>query len=148
MPTSNPVALGQGIGCKVYHSMEQSIAHNVNTVLLFNSERFDTDNLYTPAASGRLTCNTAGVYLIGGTVAFALNSTGARQIFLALNGITPIASEVVAATNSGPTVLTLSTIYALSVGDFVQLLAYQNSGAALNAINGYASPEFYMYRLI
>lgn len=149
MPISNPVS-GQGVGCKVYHSVNQSLANNTNNALSFNSERFDTDNIHnTVSNTARLTCNTAGNYLIGGSVAFAASAMGGRQINIFLNGVTTIALENTTNMGAGtPTLMSISTVHYLSAGDYVQLFAYQGSGSALNVLASSAySPEFYMHRL-
>ena len=130
------------------HSLNQSIADNTNTALEFNSERSDTDTIHDNAVNNsRLTCKTAGAYLIGGNFAFAASATGMRQISILLNGTTTIAVQRVPAISTD-TMLSLSTVYGLAVNDYVQLFAYQNSGGALsvNAAASY-SPEFYLHKL-
>ena len=62
-----------------------------------------------------------------------------------LNGTTQIAKILVPAVNGDATGLALSTDYALAVGDYVVMQAYQNSGGNLDVsrIADY-SPEFMM----
>jgi len=148
MPISNPVHSSPTLGARVRHSLNQSIADNTNTALGFNSERSDTDAVHDNTLNNsRLSCKTAGTYLIGGSFAFAASPTGIRQISILLNGTTTIAAQRVPA-SSVDTMLSISTVYALAVNDYVQLFAYQNSGGALsvNAAASY-SPEFYLHKL-
>lgn len=133
------------VGARVYHSVDQSIAHNANSPLSFNSEKLDGDNIHsTVTNNSHLTVNTGGTYIIGGTFLMAANATGVRQISIRLNGSTLIAAERIPA-HAAESMLTISTVYNLAAGSYLQLLAYQNSGVALNVIAAANySPEFFM----
>ncbi|MGE5592880.1 MAG: hypothetical protein ACM3X3_04240 [Betaproteobacteria bacterium] len=134
---------------RVCHNAAQSIANVTNTVLAFNSERFDTDGIHDTAINNsRLTCKTAGKYYIAGNVRFASNSTGFRELNIILNGSTIIARVALPAASASPTVLQIATVYDLAVGNYVELIVYQNSGGALNVEYASAfSPEFMMVRI-
>ncbi|MDW8072272.1 MAG: hypothetical protein RMK79_12485 [Anaerolineae bacterium] len=142
-----PVTLGQG--ARVYHNANIALNSATITILPFNSERFDNDNIHdTTTNTSRLTCQTPGVYLITGCVRFAANATGQRQIHILLNGSTIIALTRANAAASGETDLTITTIYSLAAGNYVELAAWHNSGAALNVVYASAfSPEFAMIRI-
>lgn len=135
---------------RVYHSVSQSIPNATVTVLAFNSERFDTDGIHdTVTNNSRLTCKTAGKYLIIGNIHFAANATGARAIHIRLNGATFIANDGRAsASATDVNVLTISTLYQLNAGDYVELTVWQNSGGALNVLSSANfSPEFMMVKV-
>jgi len=136
------------IGARVYNSGNISIPNSTWTALTFDSERFDTDDIHSVVANtGRLTCTSAGVYAIFGTVKFADNDNGQRAIRIYLNGTTPIAQGQITAGVSTPDSLTISTLYELSVTDYVELEAYQNSGGAVNIEAVLQrSPEFAMVK--
>lgn len=139
-------------GAHVTHNAAQSIANATLTKLAFNTERFDTDTIHDNATNNtRLTCKTAGKYLIIGQVAFATNATGeARIAQIKFNNVDyigvayrkPIGGGVV------ETLVEISTVYDLAVNDYVELVVYQDSGGALN-VNSSAkySPEFSMMRM-
>jgi hypothetical protein len=134
---------------RVYNSTTISHATSGTAqTLTFDSERFDTDSIHsTSSNTSRLTCNTAGVYLISGCVQFAFHATGRRQLAIALNGPTLIAlrTQPAVTTDSGVTVVTIQTVYKLAATDYVELVANQTSGAALNmSAAGNYSPEFTM----
>lgn len=117
--------------------------------IIFGTERWDTDNCFTgtPAApDSKLYCRTAGKYIISGTAAFQANATGFRQLRIDLNATTVIASDVRPAVQGGfITAITVTAVYDLAVGDYVQLTALQNSGAILEILRGAAyTPEFMM----
>lgn len=139
----------QAIGARVFHNTTQSIPNNASTLVNFNSERFDTDTIHdTVTNNSRLTCKTAGVYLIVGHLGYAANGTGERVAQILLNGTTAIVTESGVPTSSNQFRLTATTVYSLALNDFVQLVAYQTSGGALNTeAGGNYSPEFMMIRL-
>jgi N-acetylneuraminic acid mutarotase len=134
---------------RVYHNTTQSIPHNTNTTLAFNSERFDTDAMHDTATNNsRLTAKTAGVYIITGTVELDANATGVRTVVISHNGVTPIAIQTVPGIGSNTAQISISAIYNFAVNDFVTLQVYQTSGVALNATGtaNYGS-EFSMTRI-
>lgn len=138
-------------GARAYNSADISISNNSLTPLTFNSERYDTDTIHsTGSDTGRLTCKTAGKYLIVGQIEFAANTSGRRILEIRLNGTTNLAEieHHPSQTGSAPTGMNILTIYDLSVNDYVELLVYQSSGGSLNvnAVANY-SPEFMMSKI-
>lgn len=142
--TSNPA-------CRVYHSLDQSIPTGAGfTALAFDSERFDTEDMHDVATNNsRITCKTAGKYLIIGNIKWAANATGTRSVRILLNGSTEIAFNRVPNNGASTTVFhSVSSIYAFDVGHYVELSVQQNSGGALNATSYSAdNPEFMMARV-
>lgn len=140
-----------GIGARVYNSADISVADNTFQSLTFDSERFDTDSIHsTSTNTGRLTCNTAGKYIIVGNVLWDTNASGRRGLRIRANGASTIGFhqyENVPDSAINP-VQIVTTIYALAIDDYVQLQAFQNSGGSLNITQAdNYSPEFMMYLL-
>ena len=82
---------GTSIGARVYNSAAQSITTSSATALTFDTERYDTDTIHsTSVNTSRLTCITAGIYIISGQMEFASNTVGLREVFIQLNGTTRI----------------------------------------------------------
>jgi hypothetical protein len=131
---------------RVYHNAAQTTATSVWLILAFNSERFDTDTIHdTVTNNSRLTCKTAGKYMINSNVEWAGNATGARSMTLRLNGATDIAFDDVTPVAAVAFRQNLSTLYDLAVNDYVEVRASQNSGGNLNVNStGNYSPEFSM----
>jgi len=133
------------IGARVARQSNQSIPSSLNTAIAFTGARYNASGIWTAGALTRLTCYTAGKYLIGGCLSFAVGGTGVRQIAILLNGATYIAAQQGTAISVN---LSICTVYNLAVSDYVQLMAYQDSGAALDVASVSAfSPEFYMQLL-
>lgn len=138
--------LGTKPAARAYNLVAISIANNTPTALTFDSERFDTDTIHdTVTNTSRLTCKTAGLYLIIGNIEYASNAAGVRDTQIRLNAVRTLVGDVRTSSNVGATSVSLSTLYQLAVNDYLELQATQNSGGALNvtAISTY-SPEFAM----
>ncbi len=135
---------GPSIGARIYNSANINILNAAMTLLYFDSERYDTDNIHsTTTNTSRLTIQTAGKYLISGSVGFDANSNGYRWVRIQLNGAIPIADMITLPASNQWTVLTVATIYDLVVGDVLELVCYQNSGGSLLApSNNATTPEF------
>lgn len=119
--------------------------------LTFNSERVDVGSMHdTGSNTGRLTVPSGGggFYAIGGCIEFASNATGRRGIQIRLNGTTVIAREESANLGANDHAVTVSTVYQLAAGDYVELMGLQASGGSLNMLaTGNYSPEFYAHWL-
>jgi hypothetical protein len=136
---------------RVYNGSDISVSHSSATALTFDSERFDNDTIHdTVTNPSRLTCKTAGRYLITGHVSFqTANATGVRELWVRLNGATKIAGQTGPGRGSGAdTPVTVGTVYELAENDYVELIAYQDSGSAAAAkAQDNWSPEFSMIRI-
>ena len=134
------------IRVRAYNSAAISIPNNTETALTFDSERWDTDTMHsTVSNTGRLTATTAGQYVISANIGFAANATGYRYCTIRLNGVTPIASHAAVGFSNDTNYFNLSTTYNLAATDYVDIVVFQNSGAALNVTSApNASPEFGM----
>lgn len=143
--------LGTAIYARVNHGASQSIADATHVALAFNAEREDTDTIHDGVTNNsRLTCKTAGVYVISGNAAFAANATGARGLGIRFGGSIFLALNFLHNTGSAgaETILNVSTIYRLAVNQYVELTAYQSSGGALNVLaSDNYTPEFTMARI-
>jgi hypothetical protein len=118
---------------RVYNSADISIPNSTNTVLTFNNEHWDTDEMHsTVSNTGRLTCKTAGMYTIFTNIVFADNATGERVVNIRLNGSLMIASD--RRPGHGSVNMLLSTPYNLNINDYLEVVVYQNRGGDLNVI--------------
>ena len=140
------------IGARVYHTATQSLTTGVAAALVFNSERYDLDPNAaihdTSSNTSRLVCRTAGKYLIGASVRFATNATGLRALDILFNGATIIAVAAQAAFAGAQVDMTISTVYDLAAGQYVEVRGYQTSGGALNVeAAGDYTPEFWMAKV-
>ena len=155
VPQTAPTPNATKPSVRVYSATNLSVANNNLTLLNFANERWDPNNMHAQTSPNysRLTVGTGqqGRYYIFASVQFAANANGQRMIVIRLTrgGVTTIlVSETRNNSGSLAAALTASTVYNLAVGDYVELLAWQNSGVALNAqLAANYSPDFGMIRL-
>lgn len=133
---------------RVRNTAAQSIPNNTYTALTFDTEITDASGMHDGVNPDRLTAITAGVYLAGATVQYASNATGLRQTILRANGSDYFAAQdEVPNTSFGHTVSVVGLVV-LAAGGYVQALAYQNSGGALNTgVAASYAPTFWLARL-
>lgn len=135
-----------------YNNANISWGTGVDAAVAANSERFDNAAMHsTSSNTSRYTVPTggAGKYLFGGLVEFAANVTGGRGVHIKLNATTYIAKSVMQAnTDGGTSSATVTSSYAMSAADYIEMFAYQGSGGFinLNSTSAY-SPECWSYWL-
>ena len=119
--------------CQVYISTPQAIPTGTPTVVTFDSEAYDPDDLHsTVSNTGRITVKVAGVYTVSAWVVWDVHDTGTRRCRITVNG-TDVAGQTV--NMDGATIdvdACCSREVLLAVGDIVRLAAYQTSGGDLN----------------
>lgn len=136
---------GADIGARVIRTASFSVASSANTAVPFTAASYDTNSIWSSGQGARLTCRTAGKYLIGGCLRFEANSTGNRFLSIQLNGGTQIS---VGESSGASTICNASCIYSLAVDDYVQISAFQNSGVSLNVLYEPSfTPVFHMQLL-
>lgn len=137
-----PAKTGVVPAARAFNSGNISCGDGVFTSLTFDSETFDTDTIHsTSVNTGRLTATTAGVYVITGHATFDANATGRRALEIRLDGTTSLALQTAASPGAVNHELSVTTIYAFTAGQYVELRAFQNSGGSLNVL---ATPFFGM----
>lgn len=124
-----------------WQSVVQSIPNNAYTPVTFTSETVDRDNGHSVSAlTSRYTAQTAGYYLFNGQIQYAANVTGTRRALWHINGAIPSGSGGGFFSTASTLTATTASVVAppfltyLAVGDYVELNAFQNSGAALNTV--------------
>jgi hypothetical protein len=137
------------VGARVYNSSNISVSDSSLTALTFDSERFDTDDMHDLVTNtGRLTFTTAGKYLVKGQVEWSGDSNGRRELTIRLNGATILAQTTIAPAGTADMGQEVSTIYDFAATDYVELLAYQDSGGSRSAkSSANYSPEFMAMKL-
>lgn len=136
-------------GCRVYNSAAQTIGDASWTALTFDSEAYDTDGMHsTSTNTSRLTCVTAGKYLVHGQVTFAANATGSRWVAIKKNGTFYVNESRPNAGSSSTVVFHVDLLVDLAVNDYVELFVFQTSGGNLNVNGGNATTAFAAQRLV
>ena len=118
--------------CVLSQTIVQSLANGFVTTILFDTESADSANGHsTTVNTDRYTATIGGFYQVNAGVAFAANATGARGLKFLVNGAGTTGISLVPATTI-TTQVCLSRKVGIPAGGYLQVLAYQASGAALN----------------
>jgi hypothetical protein len=119
-----------------YHSANQSISNATWTTVALDSERYDSDTIHDLVTNNsRLTCKTAGKYMLVFQGLLAANATGYRFARFLLNGVTPIVEDGVPSLGaSHASRLLCSVQWDLAVNDYIEAQVFQDSGGALNLL--------------
>jgi hypothetical protein len=130
--------------CRVYHNTTQALTSGADNVVVFNSERWDTDTMHsTVSNTGRITFTTAGTYLYGFNFEWATAPT-TTEIEVWLNA-TP--------TKIGWNSLTGSTkrgfitgVYQFSAADYITFIVNPSGNQTVNSSANY-SPEAWAHMI-
>ena len=115
----------------------------------FDVEEFDTDGCHDGTNKSRLTCNTAGYYLVMAKSMEYPNAAPDRILKLLKNGTLASLSGRIIDTGSQPEDLSLTTILHLDQGDYLEMLEIKpnNQGQTRTLKEGQGMTEFMMVRI-
>ncbi|HUW95107.1 MAG TPA: hypothetical protein VMW58_04925 [Anaerolineae bacterium] len=140
--------------CRVYKAASQSIGSGGWVAVQFDGEHWDTDSIHNNAVNNtRLTCKTAGIYLMIGHGQFTASAGGVARamgvrITYAVGGTNflTIQNGIVSAAMIARMVT--DTLWSMAVNDYIELLVYQDTGGNLNLeAQSHYSPRFMMTRV-
>ena len=134
---TNPIA------CRVYSGSVQALTSSGTAYALsFENERWDEHGMHGTALT-RITAPVSGWYSIWGGVEYAANGTGVRDLLIRMDGSVYLAFVRQQAPTADAAELVVSTLYYLTAGQYVELVARQYSTGALNiGVAANRSPEF------
>jgi hypothetical protein len=127
--------------CQAYQTTGQTVASATNTPLSFQSEVYDTDGMHSTTTNPwRLTVQTAGLYNVQAYAIFTTTMAATVQVQaeIWING-SPVEGGSASGTGAGSgigTALNISAPVQLNVGDYVELVVFQNSGATITTYTG------------
>lgn len=142
-----PVLAG-GNGCAIYRDSNYSVSTGIWTALPFTNERRDDlgqchtgSNTYMIVPVG-----SSGWYVISGHVTWAAGTGSLRTVGIRLNGVSYIALQHTF--NTAALHQSLSTVWYLNNGDYVELAVAHDAVGSLNILASAAySPEFRMMQI-
>lgn len=131
----------------------QTIGTGAATALTFNAEDYDTGNGHsTVTNTSRYTFPYTGVVLLMGGVSWAFNATGLRGLNWQISGSAIDGSGVLdqaTAATAGNRQAARSIIRSVTAAQYVELMAFQNSGGNLDtAVNTVEQPSMDVFYLL
>lgn len=121
--------LTQFEAARVSRATAQALPASFDTVQ-FETEDFDTNNLYNPATPDHIRIGSGGFYFVSAGADFQDNGIGRR--IAQIQGNANLLRNVGRAAAGAPTANHLAMIQQFTAGTMVKLRVFQNSGAVLN----------------
>lgn len=131
---------GDTPAARAERSSTQSINSASATAISFNVESYDSQGCYSAGSPTRMTAPFAGIYNVQASAEFAQNATGNRQLHIYVNGATHVRQTIPSIGSGLATRVSIGANVSLAAADYVEVFAFQDSGAALNLTNGDDQP--------
>lgn len=122
-------------GCRVLRRSVQTISHATLTVVVYNDELYDEDDCWSGTHPTKLFAGRNGFYMAGASIMIDLDVATRHRALIQVrkNGSRTLASQKIMHHNTAGAKadLTISTgMFWLVSGDYVEMLAYHNTGVA------------------
>jgi hypothetical protein len=115
-----------------YASATQTVSPTTQTKIIFDTERFDTNNNF---ASSRFQPSVAGYYQISANVCFGNNTTGdGSYLMIYKNSICVYFSSAAASDNTYSVPVVSTVIHMNGSTDFVEIYQYQSGAVSRTTI--------------
>lgn len=130
---------------RLRHLTAQTILTATWTALNYSIEDYDSNAMHSGGDNTRITCVKDGIYHFEGNISFAASATGTRGIGFRKNGSGSGPTEgrvLVRASDSVSTSLHISTDISMVVSDYLQVMAFQDTGGNLDTAFGEGTQSF------
>src|SRR5262249_29134626 len=138
-----PMNLSGAPTVRVFATVSTPAPSGSNTMVPFDGEESDSFGMHDPAQPTRLVAPIKGMYLVTGQVTFSTGSTSGIRVLgvLPSDRVRTVANTYLAPSNFGSVEqnLDIATQIPLDAGEWVEVLAFQNSGALLQ-IQPFSTP--------
>jgi hypothetical protein len=124
-------------GARVKLTSNFAISNSAQTTVQWGSAVFDTSGFFNGANPTRLTAQATGLHIVSAALYWGVSSAGERLFSFIVNGNTgnriALASDQPTAADTS---IVSSVLLNLTLGDYVEVYAFQNTGGSLNVISG------------
>lgn len=133
-----PASISGIPAARVFSDVSQPLPNGTAVTLNFDTESFDTASVHsTTVDPSRMTAPIAGIYRVSASVGFTI-AAGRARVDLVKNGTVTLFNTQNPTTGDN-TFLNATDLVQLAAGEFVEVRAQQNSGAASSAFS--CSPD-------
>lgn len=125
------------VSCRVYLNNDLSLTSGVDTAISWEASAWNYGSMWNSGLNpNRITVPTTGIYSLDAILAFHSDSSGDRRLSYRINGTTTHRLTVRNGNDNSMTYVYGGDRISLSANDYVEILAFQNSGGALNLDSG------------
>jgi hypothetical protein len=131
-------AVAGAVAGSAFSTATQTLTTGTFTAVALNAEDFQVGALHSTSVNNtRVTIATTGKYLFVGAISYVPNATGQRIAVLRANGAT-YGEKLDFPSNGGACTFMaqVTKLWSLVAGDYVELIAFQDSGGNLNIGDG------------
>lgn len=121
---------------RVHQENAQTLTTGIGKEVKFDTSDINTDGIWSPNANTQFKAQIAGKYLVACGVAFGSNSTGSRSISIRKNGTVVLGQQLIQANANNYTILAATDLVSLSAGEYIEILANQDSNGNLPLLAG------------
>ncbi len=125
-----------GYACRLKLDNDLSLANGVRTAIIWESASYNVGTMWTVVTPTRITVPVTGYYSVAAHVPFYKDNTGYRELGFLINGLNGPKARIRNAVNTSVTYVWFYDEVALTAGDYIEINAMQNSGAALTIDSG------------
>jgi len=130
----------------VIQTTPQSIPDSTDTAITFQSESLDNWGGFSGTHPTRYTFQIRGTYMLDASISWAGNDTGRRYHDFRISGTTHVvpgsATDIQSTDTNNLVTSTPTVLYPFNVGDYIEVIANQTSGAALSTTTSGATSAF------
>lgn len=140
---------GSPMRCKVRLLAGQSVADSDIDDIIWSSEEYDTDNIWTSGGSANILtipAEGAGIWRVTLNAAFGISATGVRQFSIVHNSVVQC-STAIPGNSALPAGATLSVDLNCAVADTIKASVYHTAGAPLS-INPFVLVNMSIIKLV
>lgn len=126
------------IAARVSRSTNQNVATATDVAIDFDGVNSDAWGMWASGAnSARITCKVPGRYMAVGQATFEANATGFRRLIIEKDGTSSVGRVDAISIGGGSAmwVNVTSQPFDMAAGEYVRLIARQNSGGTIQVIN-------------
>ncbi|MBA4373329.1 MAG: hypothetical protein C0402_10780 [Thermodesulfovibrio sp.] len=128
-----------------FTTLPADVTSGNSTSMGFDTDSYNIGDIHNTAVNPSLfTVPVTGYYRMSAIIWFQTNATGFRQVYLKQGGTTNVASAIVPAVTGANTQVVVTTTGFMNAGDYVEVMALQNSGSSLSIGSGDGASHFAM----
>lgn len=142
------IVANEVVAARMTRASTQSVNDSTFTKIQLNAAGIDTHGACDTATDYDWTCPVSGLYSMQGSLYYAVDADGYRRAHIYVDGVSVAMNQIVSAGAAADTIVTVSHLAELTVGQVVTLYGYHTAGAALNVGDAATNTFLNIYRIV
>lgn len=111
---------------------------------IFDTILAQSGSTFNSGQPSRLTAQRTGHYMVGGCVSWGGSASGSRLTAIRVNGTTEVVISTIPSSNLDALEQNVNTMLPLNVGDYIELVVFQDSGGGIPLLATAYAPVMYL----